>query len=95
VWRSIGIGNGGNFKRLKELIEPAQIGTRNVLEQANSTDVVKRVVLTSSYNVNYPWRADNSKSIRELGMRYRSLDESMIDFFQQMVEVGIVTPSKK
>ena len=50
---------------------------------------------TISNNVNYPWRADNSKSIRELGMRYRSLDESMIDFFQQMIDVGIVTPSKK
>ncbi len=48
-----------------------------------------------SYNVNHPWRADNTKSIRELGMRYRSLDESMIAFFQQMVEVGRVTPSKK
>ncbi len=32
----------------KQLIEPAQLGTRNVLEQANSTDAVKRAVLTSS-----------------------------------------------
>jgi dihydroflavonol-4-reductase len=48
-----------------------------------------------SYNVNYPWRADNSKGIQELGMSYRSLDESMIDFFQQMIEVKMVTPSKK
>jgi dihydroflavonol-4-reductase len=48
-----------------------------------------------SHNVNYPWRADNAKSIRELSMSYRSLDESMIDFFQQLIEVGLVTPSKK
>ena len=32
----------------KELIEPAVEGTRNVLEQANKTGSVKRVVLTSS-----------------------------------------------
>ena len=33
---------------VKELIEPAKLGTRNVLEQANKTPTVKRVVLTSS-----------------------------------------------
>jgi len=32
----------------KDLIEPAQLGTRNVLEQAKKTDSVKRVVVTSS-----------------------------------------------
>ena len=32
----------------KDLIEPAQLGTRNVLEQANATNSVKRVVVTSS-----------------------------------------------
>ena len=32
----------------KELIDPAKLGTRNVLEQANKTKSVKRVVLTSS-----------------------------------------------
>ncbi len=32
----------------KELVDPAQLGTRNVLEQANQTESVKRVVLTSS-----------------------------------------------
>lgn len=33
---------------VKDLIEPAQLGTRNVLEQANLTPSVKRVVVTSS-----------------------------------------------
>lgn len=38
-----------NFKDpLKDLVEPAQLGTRNVLEQANKTPSVKRVVQTSS-----------------------------------------------
>ena len=46
-------------------------------------------------NVNHPWRADNSKSIRELGMQYRPLAESMVDFFQQMIDAGAVAPGKK
>jgi len=33
---------------VKELIEPAKLGTSNVLEQANKTESVKRIVLTSS-----------------------------------------------
>ncbi len=40
-------------------------------------------------NVNHPFKADNSKSIRELGMNYRSLDESMVDFFQQLIDTGV------
>jgi nucleoside-diphosphate-sugar epimerase len=41
----------------KELIDPAKLGTRNVLEQANKTPSVKRVVLTSSCAAIY---GDNS-----------------------------------
>lgn len=43
-------------------------------------------------NVNYPWRGDNRKSIKELGITYRPLKESMEDFFQQMIESGQVIP---
>lgn len=39
-------------------------------------------------NVNVPWAADNSKSRQELGMQYRSLQESMEDMFAQMIEAG-------
>lgn len=39
-----------------------------------------------SKNVNYPWIGDNSKSIRELDIKYRPLKESMEDFFQQMID---------
>ncbi|MED7818483.1 MULTISPECIES: NAD-dependent epimerase/dehydratase family protein [unclassified Francisella] len=39
-----------------------------------------------SKNVNYPWIGDNLKSVRELGMTYRSLSETMNDFFQQMID---------
>jgi nucleoside-diphosphate-sugar epimerase len=41
-----------------------------------------------SLNVDLPWRGDNSKSRRELGVTYRPLQESMEDFFQQLVDAG-------
>ncbi|MCP4936059.1 MAG: NAD-dependent epimerase/dehydratase family protein, partial [bacterium] len=41
-------------------------------------------------NINLPWKGDNSKGISEQGMSYRPLAESMNDFFQQMVENGLV-----
>lgn len=45
-------------------------------------------------NVNRPWEADNRKSIRELGMQYRPMKESMQDFFQQMIDSGLVPAAK-
>ena len=42
----------------KELIDPAKLGTRNVLEQATKTGSVKRVVLTSSCAAIYGDNAD-------------------------------------
>lgn len=42
----------------KELIDPAKLGTRNVLQQANRTPSVKRVVLTSSCAAIYGDNAD-------------------------------------
>lgn len=41
-------------------------------------------------NVDMPWRADNSKSIRDLQVSYRPLEASMNDFFQQLVDSGQV-----
>ncbi len=35
-------------------------------------------------NIGYPFFADNSKSISQLGMTYRSVKESICDFFEQM-----------
>lgn len=43
-----------------------------------------------SRNVGYPWHGDNRKSVRELGMQYRSLEETMNDFFAQLVASGAV-----
>jgi len=39
-----------------------------------------------SRNVGYPFKADNSKSKKELGMNYRPLKDSIKDTFQQMID---------
>lgn len=39
-------------------------------------------------NVDRPWKADNSRSRNELGVRYRPLAESMNEFFQQFIDAG-------
>ena len=41
-----------------------------------------------SRNINLPWKADNSKAKRELGITYRPLKETMEDMFQQMINSG-------
>ena len=41
-----------------------------------------------SLNVGLPWKGDNSKGVRELGLSYRPLEETVVDFFQQMVDSG-------
>lgn len=43
-----------------------------------------------SLNVGHPWKADNSKSVRELGVTYRPLEQSTNDFFQQMIDSGLL-----
>ncbi len=52
-----------------------------MLNKAMTHKVVNR-------NVGYPFVANNGKSIRELGMQYRSLEELMTDFFQQLIDSG-------
>lgn len=39
-------------------------------------------------NIGHPFRIDNGKSIRELGVIYRPVRESMEEMFQQMIELG-------
>ncbi len=41
-------------------------------------------------NVGLPWKGDNRKGVRELGLSYRPMEESMNDFFQQMIDNGVV-----
>ena len=42
-----------------------------------------------SLNVNVPWKADNSKSIRELGIDYRPLEDTLNEMFQQLIDNGV------
>jgi nucleoside-diphosphate-sugar epimerase len=44
-------------------------------------------------NVNIPWRADNSKGLRALGLSYRPLKETVEDMFGQMADRGAFTKS--
>lgn len=41
-------------------------------------------------NVNIPWRADNSKVKKDLGMTFKPLQETMEDSFQILIDVGIL-----
>jgi nucleoside-diphosphate-sugar epimerase len=45
-----------------------------------------------SRNIGLPWRADNSKGIRELGLSYRPLEQTVLEFFQQLIDSGALTP---
>lgn len=45
-------------------------------------------------NIGFPFRADNSKIRKELGISFRPLSESVIDFFEQMIEHNIVKPKR-
>jgi len=45
-------------------------------------------------NIGYAWNADNSKSIQKLGVRYRPIEESIIDFFQQMIDNDVFKKNK-
>ena len=39
-------------------------------------------------NVGYPWKADNSKIKKELGMEFRSIDTPVNEFFQSGIDQG-------
>lgn len=43
-----------------------------------------------SRNVNKKWKADNSKSIKELGVTYRPLKETMVDAFQALIDEKVI-----
>ncbi len=41
-----------------------------------------------SSNMGLPWRADNSKSRRELGLEYHPVSGAVVEMFQQMIDTG-------
>jgi len=47
-----------------------------------------------SLNVGYKWQVDNSKSLKELGMKYRPIEVSIVDFFQQMIDNNVFSKGK-
>ena len=49
---------------------------------------------TVAKNIGYPFKADNSKSIKELGMNYRPMTETITDFFQHLVDEKVITGKK-
>lgn len=40
-------------------------------------------------NVGFPWQADNSKIKKELGMEFKSIEESVNEFFAQLEGIGV------
>jgi dihydroflavonol-4-reductase len=75
----------------KELIEPAQLGTRNVLEEANRTPSVKRVVLTSSCAAIYGdnidvQRAPNGVLTEEVWNTSSSLEHQPYSYSKTLAE---------
>ena len=45
-----------------------------------------------SRNIGLPWKSDNGKAVRELGLTYRPLATTVIEMFQQQAEAGLVPP---
>lgn len=48
-----------------------------------------------SRNVGIAWKADNGKGVRELGLTYRPLEETLVDMFQQLADSGSFDQSSK
>jgi hypothetical protein len=43
-----------------------------------------------SRNVGHPLRLDNRRGRQQLGLSYRSVEETLIEHFQQMIDDGVV-----
>lgn len=75
----------------KELIDPAKLGTRNVLEEASRTPSVKRVVVTSSCAAIYGDNADVAKApggilTEEVRNRTSSLNHQAYSYSKTVAE---------
>jgi dihydroflavonol-4-reductase len=51
---------------------------------------VTRAVVKKSFG--YPFRGDHTKSVEQLGIQYRPVEDSVVEFFQQMIDAGAVKP---
>jgi dihydroflavonol-4-reductase len=57
-----------------------------------NANLTRKVV---SRNIGLPFRADNSKGARELGLTYRPLEDTVVDFFQQLIDAGVFKAAAK
>lgn len=87
-------GENSGFRELAGLIKEEfpqyPISTRKLPKfllwlMAPSVGMTRKEV---KLNVGFPWKANNSKSINDLGMNYRPLKETATEFFSQLVEAG-------
>ena len=44
-----------------------------------------------THNIGYPMKVDNSKSIQELGLSYIPMEQTVNEFFKQLVDEGCIT----
>ncbi len=47
-----------------------------------------------SRNIGLPWKADNAKSRRELGMSYRPVEQTVKEHFAQLIDEGVLESKK-
>ncbi len=43
-----------------------------------------------SKNIGYKWKADNTKSMKDLNMKYKPLEETITEFFIQLKDAGVI-----
>lgn len=94
--RYITSGHNSSFGEVAGIIKKSfpnyKISTRKLPKLlmwllAPSVGMTRKMV---AKNVGYPWKANNSKSINELGMKYRPLEETATEFFAQLVDAGVI-----
>lgn len=89
-------GSNTNFLEIAENLRPEYakypLPTRTipkfilwVIGPCVNKALTRKIVST---NIGYPFQADASKSIKELGITYRPLKETVCDFFQQLIDFG-------
>ena len=48
---------------------------------------IQRKMVTNNFG--YKWKLDNSKSKKELGIKYIPIEQSIVEFFEQLVDAGV------
>jgi dihydroflavonol-4-reductase len=97
--RNISSGHNSSFLEMATILKKNFGKTHKISDKALPKWLLMLVgpwvnkSLTRQYirnNVNIVWKADNSKSIRELGAHYRPLAETMVDSFQVLIDHKIL-----